>query len=103
VLAVKPYTLRQSLNRTLAHYSNGWQRTLVVHRPVHVFLQVASACNLDCYMCSEHNREPENRHGVGLVSLERQICDKLADEVFTYTAVLTIGVGGEPTQCPKFS
>jgi radical SAM protein with 4Fe4S-binding SPASM domain len=53
-------------------------------------------------MCSEHNRAPEHRHGVGLVALEREIFDKLADEVFPYSAVLTIGVGGEPTLSPNF-
>lgn len=73
------------------------------HRPVHVYLQIASACNLDCYMCSEHNRPEEARHGVGLLSMRREIYDKIARDVFPYSNMLTIGVGGEPTLSPDFA
>jgi sulfatase maturation enzyme AslB (radical SAM superfamily) len=95
-------SLRQFLNRHAALAADRAATSTLVHRPVHVYLQIASACNLDCYLRSEHNRPPELRHGVGLESMPRAIHDKVADEVYPYSTMVTFGVGGEPTISPDF-
>ncbi len=67
-----------------------------------MYLQIASGCILDCYMCSEHNRPPETRHGRDLVSLAPELFEKIAADVFPCSRRLTIGMGGEPTLSPHF-
>jgi len=74
-----------------------------MHRPVHVYLQVASACNLDCYMCSEHNRPESERHGRGLRAMSSEIFAKVEKEIFPWSSRTYIGVGGEPTIAPGFA
>ena len=88
-------TSRQYLNKWLANRAVEHGAALLRHKPVRVFLQIASGCNLDCYMCSEHNRPPETRHGRGLVALSREIFRRVEQEVFPYSTELTLGVGGE--------
>ena len=73
----------------------------VQSRPVELYLQVASACNLDCYMCYEHLRPPELRHGRGLKFLEPELFAKIEREIFPYSSRVTFGVGGEPMLCPQ--
>ena len=87
---------RRELNAELAVRAYDAGRNLALHRPVDVFLQVASACNLDCYMCAEHNRPEQWRHGRGLKSLPPELFEKIESEIFPYAKRLTIGVGGEP-------
>lgn len=72
------------------------------HRPINIHLQVASGCNLDCYMCIEHLRPPETRRGRNLQSLSRDVFDKLCSQVFPYSSNLHLGFGGEPTLAPDF-
>ncbi len=93
---------RQILNERIAHHSIEKPRGYAQHRPVEVYLQVASACNLDCYMCSEHLRPQEHKHGRGLVSMPREIFRKIEEEIFPYSSKLTFGVGGEPTISKDF-
>ncbi len=92
----------QLLNRRLADHSSSVGAQVASHRPMHVLLQVASACNLDCYMCSEHLRPPELRHAQGLTALSMELFGRLEREVFPYASQLTLGIGGEPTISPHF-
>lgn len=87
---------RRDLNAVLAHMAYECGRGHAAHQPIEVFLQVASGCNLDCYMCSEHNRPQEWRFGRGLLSLDPKLYEKLEREIFPLAQRLTIGVGGEP-------
>jgi radical SAM protein with 4Fe4S-binding SPASM domain len=64
---------------------------------------VASACNLDCYLCSEHNRPEHERHGRGLRSMSPELFAKIENEVFPWSTRTYIGVGGEPTIVPHFA
>ena len=84
--------------------ANAFERSmgLAAHRPQHVCVQFASGCNLDCYMCSEHNRPREHRHGKGLQSLPPELFEKLEREVFPWSRRLTIGMGGEPMLSEHF-
>ena len=75
---------------------------LAFHRPTQVYLQLASACNLSCYMCSEHNRPADARHGKGLISLSPEIFERLEHEVFPWSSQAFFGVGGEPTFSEHF-
>lgn len=50
---------RQRANGELAQNAILNGRGFAAHRPVQVYLQLASACNLSCYMCSEYNRPEE--------------------------------------------
>lgn len=93
---------KRELNADIAVRSFKAGRGLALHRPVDIYLQVASACNLDCYMCAEHNRPEEWRHGRGLKSLSPELFAKIEREVFPYAKRLTIGVGGEPTISKHF-
>ena len=95
-------TTQQYLNKWIAHRALRQGTAVAQHKPVRVFLQIASACNLDCYMCSEHNRPPELRHGHGLVSLERDVFDRVAEEVFPHSTHLGLGIGGEPMLSENF-
>ena len=95
-------TARQRANSELAERAIRHGHGLAVHRPVQVYLQLASACNLSCYMCSEHNRPPEVRRGVGLISLSPEIFSRLEKEVFPWSSQLFLGVGGEPTFSEHF-
>ena len=70
------------------------------HRPVELYLQVASGCNLDCPMCYEHLRPENQRRGRGLRSLDPEIFAKIEREIFPYSSRVTFGVGGEPMLCP---
>lgn len=93
---------RRKLNDLLAvrAYESGQGR--LVHRPVELYFQIASACNLDCYMCSEHNRPKEWRRGRGATSMPPALFEKAERELFPYAKRLTIGVGGEPMISPRF-
>ena len=94
--AQSPSCARRDLNAELAVQAYDAGRGLALHRPVDIYLQVASACNLDCYMCAEHNRPEQWKHGRGLKSLPPELFAKIEREVFPYAKRLTIGVGGEP-------
>jgi radical SAM protein with 4Fe4S-binding SPASM domain len=87
---------RARLNSRLATRALELGSGVAVHRPVDVYLQIASACNLDCYMCSEHNRPVETRFGRGLKSMTRELFAKLEKDVFPWTSRVWFGVGGEP-------
>ncbi len=94
-------TIRR-LNELAASHATSEQHELAHQRPVAVHLQVASGCNLDCYMCIEHLRPPETRRGRGLKFLSREVFDKLCNQVFPYSSRLHLGFGGEPTLAPDF-
>lgn len=72
------------------------------HRPLEVHLQVASGCNLDCYMCHEHLRPADARHGKGIEFVSPELFAKLEREVLPYSSRLYFGVGGEPMLSPHF-
>lgn len=93
---------RRELNGDLAERAFRKGAGFAIHRPVHVYLQIASACNLDCYMCTEHDRPPGERRGRGLKSLSPAIFDKLEAEVLPWASRLSLGVGGEPTISEHF-
>jgi MoaA/NifB/PqqE/SkfB family radical SAM enzyme len=95
-------TTLQRINAELALASLGRGEAVAQHRPLHVAVQVASACNLDCYMCLEHSRPPEMRHGKGLKSFAPELFDVLAEEVLPYSSRLSFGIGGEPTLADNF-
>ena len=92
----------RELNDLIAVQSYERGRPHASHRPIELYMQVASACNLDCYMCSEHNRPPEWRRGRGATSLPPELYAKVESELFPYARRLTIGVGGEPMISPHF-
>jgi MoaA/NifB/PqqE/SkfB family radical SAM enzyme len=96
-------TTRRELNRVVAHHAYAHGHGRARHKPIQVFMQVASGCNLDCYMCSEHNRPVEARHGRDLTSLSRELYDKIAAEIFPLSSTVYIGVGGEPMLAPQFN
>jgi radical SAM protein with 4Fe4S-binding SPASM domain len=93
---------RRRLNDLLAVRAYEAGRGRLDHFPVELYLQVASACNLDCFMCSEHNRPPRWRRGRGATSLPPELFAKVERELFPYASRLTIGVGGEPMISPHF-
>lgn len=95
-------TTLQRLNAELALTALELGAGRANHRPIHVALQVASACNLDCYMCLEHSRPPEMRHGRGMKSLPPALFEKLALEVLPYSSRVSFGIGGEPTLAENF-
>lgn len=95
-------TTLQRLNADLALAALERGDGHAAHRPLHVALQVASACNLDCYMCLEHTRPPEERHGVTLRSMSRAVFDRIAEDVFPYSSRLSFAIGGEPTLAAGF-
>ncbi len=92
----------RELNDLVAVKSYDEGRAVASHRPIELYMQIASACNLDCYMCSEHNRPQEWRRGRGATSLPPELFEKVERELFPYARRLTIGVGGEPTISPHF-
>lgn len=94
---------RRQVNAELADRALAKASGVAMHRPVHVYLQVASACNLDCYMCSEHNRPESERHGRGLRAMSPEIFAKVEKEIFPWSSRTYIGVGGEPTIAPGFA
>lgn len=94
---------RRHANAQLAERALALAGGVAFHRPVHVYLQVASACNLDCYMCSEHNRPESERHGRGLRSMSPEVFAKVESEIFPWSSRTYIGVGGEPTIIPGFA
>ncbi len=96
------HSARQRANSELADSAIRHGVGQASHRPVQVYLQLASACNLSCYMCSEHNRPSDARRGVGLVSLSPVIFARLEEEVFPWSSQLYLGVGGEPTYSENF-
>ena len=92
----------RELNDLVAVKSYDAGHAIASHRPIELFMQIASACNLDCYMCSEHNRPQEWRRGRGATSLPPGLFEKVERELFPYARRLTIGVGGEPMISPHF-
>lgn len=76
--------------------------TYAHHRPLSVYLQVASGCNIECYMCIEQLRPVRARRGRDLQSLPREVFDKLCTQVFPFSSRLHIGFGGEPSLSPDF-
>lgn len=96
------YTDRQRSNAQLTEFAIRAGNGVAVQRPVRVYLQLASACNLSCYMCSEYNRPPEARHGVGLVSMSPELIGKLEKAVLPFSSHVILGVGGEPTFSSHF-
>ena len=90
------------LNEVAAERAFARGDTYAAHRPLSVFLQVASGCNIECYMCIEQLRPPRARRGRDLQSLPREVFDKLCAQVFPYSSTLHIGFGGEPSLSPDF-
>jgi len=90
----------QLLNEILSQRAFERGDGIATHFPRDIYLQVASACNLDCFMCSEHNRPADLRRGHGLTSFSPDLFRVLEEEIFPYSQVLMIGVGGEPTLSP---
>jgi MoaA/NifB/PqqE/SkfB family radical SAM enzyme len=95
-------TALQRLNSELCLTALERGEGFALHRPIHVAVQVASGCNLDCYMCLEHVRPMELREERQLKSLPRELFDVLAEEVLPYSSRLTFGIGGEPTLARHF-
>jgi len=101
-LAARRPALAREINRLLSAAASRSASGVPANRPVHVYLQVASACNLDCFMCYEHLRPEGQRHGKGLKSLAPEVWLRLEREVFPWASELTFGVGGEPTIADRF-
>lgn len=97
------FSAAKALNEKLALATCEKGAGLVAHGPTHVYLQVASACNLDCYMCSEHLRPEGLRHGRHVEALSPQVFERLKTEVFPHSKLVTFGVGGEPMLCEHFT
>lgn len=95
-------TPRQFVNDLLAQRAFEVGDAYALHRPVEVHLQLASGCNLDCFMCTEHLRPENERHGRGLRFLDREVVARLEREVFPSASRLHLGVGGEPMLAPDF-
>ena len=90
---------RQFANDLLAGKSFERGDAWAHHMPVEVYVQVASACNLDCYMCYEHLRPEKYKRGRGLRVLGPELFAKLEREVLPQALKITFGVGGEPMLC----
>ncbi|MEO6711495.1 MAG: radical SAM protein [Planctomycetota bacterium] len=95
-------TTVQRLNTELALASLERGEGRVAHRPLHVALQVASACNLDCYMCLEHTRPQNERHGRNLKSLSLEVFEIVERELLPYSTRMSFAIGGEPTLAENF-
>ncbi|MCK6446437.1 MAG: radical SAM protein [Planctomycetes bacterium] len=96
------FTLDQRANGELAERGLRCGVGRALHRPTQVYLQIASACNLACTMCSEANRPEDARFGRGLVSFSPELFERLERDVFPWSSELILGVGGEPTYSPNF-
>lgn len=95
-------TPTQRANSELTEFAIRLGAGTATQRPVRVYMQLASACNLGCYMCTEYNRPEGARHGVGLVSMSEEIISRLERDVFPYSSHVQLGVGGEPTFSENF-
>ncbi len=89
-------TPAQRLNEHMARQSQRDGNPYAHHRPVDVHVQVASTCNIDCYMCAIHNLPDGSRRGRGLRPMSPELFQTLVDEVFPYSRRVTFGIGGEP-------
>ncbi|MBI5433066.1 MAG: radical SAM protein [Planctomycetes bacterium] len=96
------YSVAQRCNSELSARALRLGAGSAFHRPTQVYLQLASACNLSCTMCSEANRPEDARHGKGLQSFAPELFARLEAEVFPWSSELYFGVGGEPTFSEHF-
>ncbi|MCC6409177.1 MAG: radical SAM protein [Planctomycetes bacterium] len=96
------YSIAQRCNSELSVRALRLGAGRAFHRPTQVYLQLASACNLSCTMCSEANRPEDARHGKGLKSFAPELFARLETEVFPWSSELYFGVGGEPTFSEHF-
>lgn len=96
------FTADQRANGELAERALRCGVGRALHRPTQVYLQIASACNLACTMCSEANRPEDARFGRGLVSFPPELFAQLEHDVFPWSSELVFGAGGEPTYSPHF-
>ncbi|HTF87572.1 MAG TPA: radical SAM protein [Planctomycetota bacterium] len=93
---------RQFINELRGQRAFEHGEALALHRPLELHLQLTSGCNLDCYMCHEHLRPVEARHGKGMKFLDRAVLERIEREVLPYSLRLHLGVGGEPMLAPFF-
>lgn len=100
--SARPFGAQHRLNEAAAERAYLRGDTYAHHRPLSVYLQVASGCNIECYMCIEQLRPVRARRGRDLKSLPREVFDKLCAQVFPYSSRLHIGLGGEPSLSPDF-
>lgn len=98
MIETRPHYLTpaQRLNEHMARQSQRDGNPYAHHRPVDVHVQVASTCNIDCYMCAIHNLPDGSRRGKGLRPMSPELFQTLVDEVFPYSRRVTFGIGGEP-------
>lgn len=94
-------TPRQYVNELLAARAFERGEALALHQPLELHVQVASGCNLDCLMCTEHLRPPGARHGKNLKVLSEEVFTRLEREVFPHSWRVHFGVGGEPMLAPE--
>lgn len=94
-------TPRQFANGLLGARAFERGDAVALHQPLELHLQVASGCNLDCYMCSEHLRPVGARHGRNLKVLPEVVFARLEAEVFPWSERVYFGVGGEPMLAPE--
>jgi radical SAM protein with 4Fe4S-binding SPASM domain len=92
----------RELNQLLADRALKHPEGPVLNLPVHVFLQIVSGCNLDCFMCSEHLRPESEKRGRKLGFFPPELFERLQQATFPSLSGLTLGVGGEPTLSPHF-
>ncbi len=93
---------RQFVNDLLGQAALERGDALAPHRPLELHLQLTSGCNLDCYMCHEHLRPENARHGRGLRVLSPELLELVEREILPYSSRLHLGVGGEPMLAPNF-
>ena len=94
---------RRALNDQIGVRAFERGEALARHRPLDLHLQLASGCNLDCYMCTEHLRPEAARHGRGAQFLGDELLERVARELWPYTRSTEFGVGGEPMLHPRFT
>ena len=95
-------TARQYLNDFIAVRAFEAGQVRVAHLPIEVHLQLTSTCDLDCLMCSEHNRQLSTPGSRRRQWLPREVFDKIAEEILPYSSRLVFGVGGEAMLSPDF-
>ncbi len=92
-----------TLNLAVAHGAYERGEAFAEHLPTDVWLQITSGCDLDCFLCSEHERPPEEKLARNLRVMPIALAVRVASEVAPFARRLVIGTSGEPLLHPDLA
>jgi radical SAM protein with 4Fe4S-binding SPASM domain len=92
-----------TLNVAAAHGAYERGLAFAEHLPTDVWLQITSGCDLDCFLCSEHERPLEERFARNLRSMPLELAARVASEVAPFARRIMIGTSGEPLLHPDLA